>query len=168
MLSEIVKTFKGRFLMLGKCDAEIAAFKAEKWSGIVVAPNWAQLNDEDYYSEISYLEGHLYQEAHFQRDVRGIWLKPLMVEDIFAQWGDKRFDIIVIDVPSLTHTLWFLDCIQEHLPRFYVIKNDGYNDPVIARAKDRGYWVLFDDDWIIMRHRRAAEESILTEKEKGA
>ena len=168
ILSEIVKERKGRFLMLGYCADALGLLKVARWTGLAVCPNWGKLSDDDYYGEITYIDGQLYQENHFQRNMDGVWFKPLTVQDVFMQWGGWYFDIILIDVPMFTRLLWYTPQLQDHLPRYYILKDDGHNAALMDQAKDRGYFCFLDGEWLVLRHRRAMEDEILTEKEKRA
>jgi hypothetical protein len=159
----------GNFLMLGKCDDELHQLEGLGWKGICVVPprTFTTLNDEQYYGNITYIEALLSNDSHFTRVMEGYWVKPLTIEDIFRQYGSWRFDLIIIKVEMMTRYLWYDKTTQDHLPRWYLIEEDGHNEGVIKVAQDRGYDVYRDGDWLIMRHNRAAEDELLTEAEKG-
>jgi hypothetical protein len=65
-----------------------------------------------------------------------------------------------------TRLLWYSPQLQDHLPRYYFLKDDGHNENVIEQAKDRGYHAIHEGEWLIFQHRRAHEKEILTEQEK--
>jgi hypothetical protein len=167
-LTDIAVSLKGRFLMLGKCDAELSTLKAAGWSGVAASQSWGALKDDDYYGSVTFIDGMLHYSAQFTQTMQGTWVKPVTPQEIMDQFGDPKFDLVLINVEMMTRYLWYLPQIQDHLPRYYVISDDGHSEDAIQHAKDRGYWVHRAGEWLIMRHRRAGEAEILTEAEKKA
>jgi len=149
-LSELVFS-STRFLMLGKCDKELQLFREMGCEGIAVNAAPGDLSDEDYYGRITFIDGNLNHEAHFTRLMNGKWVKPLTVKDIFDQWGDKKYNLIMIDVPMLTRYLWYSEQIQVHMPKYHLLREDGHNEAVVEKAKQLGYAaIVIEGDWLLL------------------
>lgn len=149
-LSELVYPTT-RFLMLGKCDKELSMLRAKGCEGVAVNAVAGDLSDDDYYGKITFIDGALSHETHFQRLMSGKWTKPMTVQDIFDQWGGFRYDLIIIDVPMLTRVLWYSAQILAHMPRYHVLREDGHNEMVIDRAKGLGYAATeIEDGWLLL------------------
>lgn len=153
-LSDLLST-PGRFLMLGKCDAELAKLAEAKWSGICVVPpgTWGekQLSDDQYYGNVAYIEAQLGGDSHFTRRMEGYWVKPLTVREIFDQYGSDKFNIIIINVPMMSRQLWESQQVQVHMPRYHLIPEDGHNEAVVEVAKHMGYGSrVIEGDWLLM------------------
>jgi hypothetical protein len=141
--------------MFGDCEKELGKLVEAKWKGVAVCPigTWgnASLTDEEYYSDVTYIEAHLSNDPHFTRLVNGYWLKPLTAKDIFDQFGGERFDLIIIDVPMLTRYLWYSDQVQVHMPKYHLIREDGHNEAVVTKAAELGYATrIIEGEWLLM------------------
>lgn len=144
----------GRFLMLG-CDLKLfELLRGRGWEGIMVFPpgTWEHpLDDRDFEGKIMFVEGWINPESHIVRMADGIWIKPITVADIFNQFGDKRFDLIAISESMIIRKLWETEQVQVHMPRFHLLKDDGWNQPVREKAPKLGYAHMdLEDDWLLL------------------
>jgi hypothetical protein len=145
----------GHFLMLGFDESLYEALRDRDWTGIIASNpgSHGMLDKRDLDGKVTFIEGWINHTPDFQRRLDGLWVKPTTVDDIMHQWGDKRFDMIVICVPMMVRELWQTDKVQAHLPKDYLLKDDGWNQPTIAKARDRGYNQLnADNGWLLLRH----------------
>lgn len=145
---------KGRFLMLGYEPKLFTMLRDRGWEGICVfPPNTFKrpLDDLDFDGTIMLIEGWLQPEGHIVRLTDGIWIKPITVADIFNQFGNKPFDLIAISENMIIRKLWETEQVQVHMPRFHLLKDDGWNQPVEAKANSLGYNTMkCEDEWLLL------------------
>lgn len=144
----------GRFLMLGFNLSLFEMLRERGWEGIMVFPPGTlkrPIDDRDFDGKIMLLEGWLQPEGHIVRMVDGVWIKPITVADIFDQFGSKPFSLIAISEPMIIRKLWETPQVQVHMPRFHLLKDDGWNQPVEAKAPSLGYSAMkCEGDWLLL------------------
>lgn len=145
---------KGRFLMLGYDEVLFHLLRERGWTGIVVFPPGTfqrPLSERDFDGEIMLIEGWLQPEGHIVRMMDGVWIKPITVEDIFNQFGAEPFSLIAISETMIIRKLWETPQVQVHMPRFHLLKDDGWNQPVVAKAPTLGYSTMgLEGGWLLL------------------
>jgi hypothetical protein len=141
-LDDIVRA-KGRFLYMGDRGRVLDALRNAGWEGVSINPpgSWGNspLPDEEYYGGIRYVEAVLSVESHFLRLLEGYWVRAVTIREVFDQWGSPQFDLICITDQMNGRALWNTEQIQLHLPKWYVLPDDGNNAEVVEHAHKRGY-----------------------------
>ncbi len=116
------------------------------WSAVTVLPYPAKpMNGERLIASV------VTDDFRIVRTLEGHWSRSVSLTDIFVQFPGP-YDVIMAINTARDRMIWYHECIFNALPRMYVLGEDGHNEDVVKRARERGYRNMEGNGCLILTH----------------
>ena len=138
----------GRYLVFSAGAALAEDLEATGWSGVCVAPRPPEC---EVPQDRVHIAAHIGPDAHIVKMLAGFWVRAITPDEVFTQFPGP-YDLVAAVGTGRDREIWQSDKVFNHLPKLYVLAEDGHNEGIVQTGRNRGYTPLIVDGFLVMVH----------------